>query len=276
MLTNAETIKSILNRNNLWPKKNLGQNFLIDEEILNKITANAEIKSNDFILEIGPGVGFLTEKLSEKARLVLAVEKDFKMVEFLRKKFKNVKNVKIIHTDILSYDLALMTKDYKIVANLPYNISSPVIKKFLETDNKPSLLVLMLQKEVAERLSAKPGDSNRGILTVMIELFGEAEIVENVMREKFYPMPDVDSAVIKIKVKSEKINFNPVSFMRFVKVGFSQKRRQIHHPLIAGLKLSKPEVLDILKLAKINFTKRAEDLALSDWVSLYQIIAGRN
>jgi 16S rRNA (adenine1518-N6/adenine1519-N6)-dimethyltransferase len=143
----------------------------------------------------------------------------------------------------------------------------------LETENRPQYLVLMLQKEVAERLSAKPGNSERGILTVMIELFGTSEIIDIVKKENFYPIPDVDSAIIKIILKNsaeiqnmEKINIDVL--MRLVKIGFSQKRRQIHHPLMAGLKLSKDEILDILKIAKINPKLRAEDLEIGDWVKL--------
>jgi len=276
-LTDNKTIKSILKDNNLWTKKSFGQNFLIDENVLEKIITASDLLKTDTVLEIGPGLGVLTEEIAKKVNLVLAVEKDFKLVEYLRKRFKSYKNIKIIHDNILTYNLRLIAYDYKVVANLPYNITSPVIRKFLEAENMPSDMVLMVQKEVAERLTAKPGDSNRGILTIMMELYGGAEIIDIVNRDSFYPVPDVDSAIIKLKVESGKLPALPVgrkvdekSFFRLVKIGFSQKRRKIHHPLSASLKLSKPEIFDILKEANIDPNLRAEDLKLEDWIKLAQ------
>lgn len=323
-IMDINTIKSILRENKLWTNKSLGQNFLVSEKALGKIVEAANLSKDDFVLEIGPGLGVLTDELARHAKLVLAVEKDYKLAEFLRKRFKSYKNVKIIHEDILRFSLISdrlpsiessivkgslieqrktknvadsvrqKTKNeaYKIVSNLPYNITSPVIKKFLEEDNRPTEMILMVQKEVAERLTAKPGSSDRGILTVMIEFYGKAEIIDMVNRNCFWPVPEVDSAIIKIVTKSyEKLQIvakscnlekQPIetignhlqpfvtSFMRLVKIGFSQKRRQIHHPLASGLHLSKPEILDILKLAKIDPAKRAEDLNLDDWINLYE------
>lgn len=281
-LTNIGTIKSILTKNNLWTKKNLGQNFLVSKNVLNRIVDSAKISDDDTVVEIGPGLGVLTEELSKNAKLVLAIEKDYDLVEFLRRRFKSHKNVKIIHGDVLTYDLELMAYGYKIVANLPYNITSPVIRKFLEAENKPSEMIIMVQKEVGERLVAKPSNSDRGILTVMIEFYGYAEIIDIVKRICFWPIPNVDSAIIKIILKQKNRGteepknlgtIDPISFMRLVKIGFSQKRRQIHHPLSSGLHLSKVEISDILKATNIEPTLRAEDLRLEDWKKLYIAIS---
>lgn len=291
-LTNLETIKSILRGNNLKPKKGFGQNFLVARNPLDQIVKSAEIGVDDAIIEIGPGLGVLTQELAVRAKLVLAIEPDYNLVEYLRKYFKNQKNVKIIHQDALTYDLELMINDYKVVSNLPYNITSPVIRKFLEAENRPSEMVLMVQKEVAERLTAKPGSADRGILTVMIELFGEANIINTVPRSNFYPVPSVDSAIIKIQtakcnpsrqngeaeaenqnenVKLKK-NLDTKSLMKFVKIGFSQKRRQIHHPLSSNLHLPTDKIKDILKSVNIDPILRAEDLTVDEWIRLYNNI----
>lgn len=282
-LTDINIIKDVLKKNHLCTKKSLGQNFLISQNTLNKIIESAKLSQEDVVVEIGPGLGVLTEELARKAKLVLAIEKDYKLVEFLRKRFKSYKNVKIIYADILQFDnLAIeQFNNSKVVANLPYNITSPVIRKFLEAENRPSEMVLMVQKEVAERLTAAPGDSNRGITTLMVEFYGSAGIVEIIRRDCFWPVPKVDSAIVKITIKQcniktlEHLNIkiiDPISFMRIVKIGFSQKRRQIHHPLASGLHLSKGEISDILKEANISSVLRAEDLRLEDWVNLYRVI----
>jgi len=272
-LTEINQLKQILQDNNIWPDKRMGQNFLISKSVLEKIIATADIKDTDTILEIGPGLGTLTYELGKTAKLVLGIEKDRKLVEFLRKRFKSAKNIKIVCEDILKYNYQPTTYDYKVISNLPYNITSPVINKLLNLEHKPQEMVLMVQKEVAERLCAKPGNSDRGILTVIIEYFCDAEIIEIVPRNNFYPVPDVDSAIIKLTLKKinklTKKQIDESSFFRFVKMGFGQKRRQIHHSLSAGLYLAKPQIFAILKSVNISHTKRAEELSLTDWINLY-------
>jgi 16S rRNA (adenine1518-N6/adenine1519-N6)-dimethyltransferase len=319
-LDNIQRIKTILRENNLWAKKSFGQNFLLSEDVLEKIVKSANINKNDTIVEIGPGLGILTEELARYAKLVLAIEKDQQLVDFLRKRFKSYDNVKIIHADILTYNLEFITDNYKVVANLPYNITSPIIRKFLEGDQlpvpsdlknsklvsgnwQPETMVLMVQKEVAERICAQPGNSERGILTVMVEFYAQAEIVDYVARENFWPQPNVDSAIIKIKVTNSylrllnKVTYscqqpqvtpgnhkvtsgttegnNISSFFKVVKAGFSSKRRKIYNSLFGTLRLPKEEILIILKEAKINPDLRAEDLTLSNWLSLYEKIKKR-
>lgn len=289
-LTNLAELKRYLKENNLWLKKSLGQNFLVNHGVLEEIIKAADIKPTDTILEIGPGVGTLTEELAQKAKLVLAIEKDRKLCELLRQRFKNRKNVKIVCDDILIYSLDSLPKQYKLVANLPYAITSPVIRKFLEAENKPKLMVLMVQKEVGERILAQPGNSERSILTVMVEFYGQAEIIKSVVAADFFPAPKVDSAIIKIKTRPIDLpSYNkqcnclvyeanlaadyPLIFFKVVKAGFSSKRRQIKNSFKNSLELTSHQIDGILKEGKINPALRAEDLTLEDWLALTQIFS---
>jgi len=258
------------------PKKHLGQNFLTNPLVVEKIIEASKLKSTDLVVEIGPGTGILTEELLKKAKEVWAIEKDFDLVEKIRKYLGNNKNLKIIHQDALLFDLSLLDQ-YKVIANIPYNITSPLIRKFLEGENKPELLVLMVQKEVAERITAKSGSSERGFLTLIVEFYADAEIITEVPRKDFFPVPNVDSAVIKLKVKSTKLKVQekeiiPRVFFNIVKAGFSAKRRQIHNSLAATFRLPKDEVIKILSEAKIDPQLRAEDLTLEDWFRLYKVL----
>lgn len=252
------------------PKKSLGQNFLTDSSVVGKIIQASELKSSDVVLEIGPGTGILTDELIKNAGQVLAVEKDFELTAKLQKRYKNTKNLKIIHQDALFFDPFTLGK-YKVIANIPYNISSPLVRKFLENEPKPELMVLMLQKEVAERITAKPGSSERGFLTLICEFFADAEIVTEVSRKSFYPVPKVDSAVVKIRIKNQesRIKVEQKTFFNLIKAGFSSKRRQIHNSLSGGLRLSKDQTLNLLNKAKIDPQARAEDLSLAEWLELY-------
>lgn len=246
------------------PKKYLGQHFLLNEKIADRIIAAADLKDENMVLEIGPGTGILTERLAQRAKEVWAIEKDYDLVTKLRNRYKNYKNLKLIHQDALWFDLSLL-ENYKVVANLPYSITSPLIRKFIEGDNKPETMVLMVQKEVAERICAKPGDSARGLLTIIVEFYADAKILFEVSRKEFYPQPKVDSAIIKLKIKNQISKINQKEFFRVVKAGFSSKRRQIHNSLAATLRLPKDQVLELLKKAGIEPMHRAEDLSLQDW-----------
>lgn len=272
---NKENTIRILKDNGLWAKKKYGQNFLVSEKVLTDIVQSVDITDEDFVLEVGPGLGFLTEKLSENVKMVLAIEKDRDLVEYLRKRFKG-SNVKVICDNILFYDESNIKEDYKIVANLPYNITSAFLRKFLASHDKPKEMILMVQKEVAERLVAKPGNRERGFLTVMVEYYVQSiEIVQYVDARCFWPVPSVESAIIKLKIANSAqctahSRIDSEKFLKFVKMGFSQKRRQIHHPLKDGLKLSKEKILKALKKAEIKATSRAEELSLDQWMRLYK------
>src|SRR3989338_4845683 len=229
----------------------LGQNFLVNKDIAKKIVEAAELKPDDVVLEIGPGKGILTEELAKKAGKVIAVEIDGNLVEILENKFKNKKNVEIIKGDVLqltTYNLQLTT--YKIVANLPYYITSPVIRKFLESENPPSKMILMLQKEVAERIVASSG--KKSILAVSVQYYAQPQVIFNVPRENFDPAPEVDSAVIHIKtLKQENI-----------------KTKTLINNLANSFHLEKKEVEEKLKRVGISSRTRAQELSVKDWKKL--------
>jgi 16S rRNA (adenine1518-N6/adenine1519-N6)-dimethyltransferase len=250
----------------LKPKKFLGQNFLKNEGIADQIIDAAGLSKEDTVLEVGPGTGILTARLTRAAGQVLAVEKDFDLIDKLRRGMGQ-KNLKLIHQDALWFDQSLLL-DYKVVANIPYNITSPLIRKFLEQTPRPKLIVIMVQFEVAERITAKPGDSSRGLLTLIVEFYAESEILFKVGRQEFFPAPEVDSAVIRITPKKILPDIEPAVFFKVVKAGFSSKRQQIHNSLAGTLRLEKDMVLKLLSDSKIDFKSRAEDLALDDWLVL--------
>lgn len=254
----------------MFPKKSLGQNFLINEKIADQIIDAANLSREDTVLEIGPGTGILTDRLVRVAGQVLAVEKDYELVDKLRKRMGQ-KNLKLIHQDALWFDLGLLSR-YKVVANIPYNITSPLIRKFVENEPRPELLVLMVQKEVAERICAKPGDSSRGLLTLIVEFYADAEILFEVGRKEFLPAPKVDSAVIMIRPKDKEtirqIGIEPKLFFQVVKAGFSSKRQQIHNSLSGVLHLEKDQVTKLLFDSNIDPKMRAEALTQDQWIEL--------
>lgn len=277
-LANLSTIKKVLQEERIFAKKRLGQKFLVDVVVLSDIIKAADLKEDDQILEIGPGLGALSQALIEAVPqgLVLAVEKDRDMVEWLRKFFKNKKNFKVVVDNILTIQLdKLIQFPYKLIANLPYNITSPVIKKFLlggqDGQYRPESITIMVQKEVAERLAAKTGHRARGLLTVFVELFGGAELVRAVPATSFYPQPKVESAIVHIKVIKPRVE--PLSFLKLLKAGFSNKRRMLHNSLAGSWHMSTNEVKKILKKVRIDSNKRAEELRLEEWLALYYHIS---
>lgn len=278
-LTSPREIRALLQKYSARPVKGLGQRFLIDKKILRKIVEAANLKPENTVLEIGPGIGTLTQKLAQKAKRVIAVEKDRKMVEILKEILKDFKNVEIINKDILRLDPKPYTlKTYKIVANLPYYITSPVIRKFLESENPPKEMILMVQKEVAQRIAARP--PKMSILAVSVQFYAKPEIISYVSKKSFWPSPKVDSAIIKIIPRRSAYGSASFCerFFRIVKAGFSQPRKQILNNLAEGLALSLPKGLKLNKERvkfwlgknKIKPTQRAETLTIKDWINLIQ------
>ena len=265
-------LKKLLKKYNLRPSRRLGQNFLVDEKVLRKIIEAAELSKNDIVLEIGPGIGNLTVKLAKRVKKVVAVEKDQRMIEILKETLKDFKNVKIIKADILKFSpkiYNLKSKIYKVVANIPYYLTSPLIRKFVETvEVKPQLLVLMVQKEVAQRICTKPPDMS--ILAVSVQFYAKAEIISFVSKKSFWPQPKVDSAIIKIipRKSALKIRVNPLLFFRIVKLGFSHPRKQLINNLSTGLKIDREKIKTWLLKNKIQPTQRAETLSVEDWIKL--------
>jgi 16S rRNA (adenine1518-N6/adenine1519-N6)-dimethyltransferase len=280
----------------------LGQNFLINKTIAQKIVAAADLNADDFVLEIGPGKGILTEELAGCAGKAVAVEIDKELSNLLSNKFSNAGNFKIINEDILKIDLSKlictyfdchserarraeesnqirslgklgMTEcSYKVIANLPYYITSPVIRMFLEAEYPPQEMILMVQKEVAERIVAKPGKMS--ILAVSVQYYAEPEILFYVGKENFEPVPKVDSAVIRIKTQEHKnirIKEQTKKFFRIVKAGFCAKRKTLANNLTNSFYMDKRIIGEKLKAAGILSTVRAQELSINDWKKLSEL-----
>lgn len=275
-LFSVSTIKSLLARYNAAPLKRLGQNFLISQKVLQKIIEAATLDRGEAVLEIGPGLGTLTQELAKKVKKVIAIEKDKKMVEILKETLKDYKNVKIINADVLKLRNQEIGKleNYKITANLPYNIASAVIRKFLEIKNPPKEMILMLQKEVTQRICAKP--PRMSLLAVAIQFYAEAKIINYVKKGAFWPPPKVDSAIIKITPYSDPnirkhLNDRNI-FFKVARAGFSAPRKQLINNLSKKLKIERQIILSAVRKAKIKPEQRAETLNINDWLILTKIL----
>ncbi len=271
-LISPTTIKELLAKYQAKPSKGLGQNFLVDQNVLNKIVAVSNIQPDDIIIEVGPGLGTLTKELAQKAKQVFAVEKDETMIEVLKETLADFKNVQVINGDILKLDLSpyILKGEYKVVANIPYYLTSPLIRKFLESEKQPQEMVLMLQKEVAKRICSKPPQMS--LLAVSVQFYAKAHIEANVSKNCFWPAPKVDSAIIKI-IPTEKQYILPDLFFQVVKAGFVQPRKQLVNNLTTlnspdGVKLTKEQISSWLLENKIKPSQRSETLNISDWVNL--------
>lgn len=258
-------IKLLLNKYGTRPSKIMGQNFLIDRLTLNNIIKTAELAQNDTILEIGPGIGTLTKELAQKAEKVIAVEKDKTMVDILKETIQNFHNIEIIKGNALTTNYSLPT-NYKIVSNIPYYLTSPLIRKFLEADNKPESMVLMVQREVAQRICSKP--PNMSLLAVSVQFYSEPKVISYVSKKCFWPSPKVDSAIIKISNLKRHKSVDAERFFKVVKAGFSQPRKQLANNLSRSLKKDKKDIQQWLLKNNINPSKRAETLSISDWENL--------
>jgi len=273
-LSSEQTIKEILRKYDVRPIKQLGQSFLVNDLILKKIIQASELKKDDIVLEIGPGLGTLTVELAQRVKKVIAIEKDKKFCEILKKILKNYKNIEIINADILKiaspWLVRLGRRNWKIIANLPYYIASPVIRKCLETENKPESMILMIQKDVAQRMIARP--PNMSILSIAVQFYANPEIIDYVPKSAFYPHPKVDSAIIKItpNVGVAISHINNKKFFRLVRAGFSSKRKQLANSLSRELCLNKKIIKVILEKSKINTKIRPQNLDIKDWLKIYE------
>jgi 16S rRNA (adenine1518-N6/adenine1519-N6)-dimethyltransferase len=249
-------------------KKSLGQHWLRDEEALKAIVEAAGIKKDDTVLEIGPGLGTLTDQLVKKARKVVAVELDEVLAGRLGSQFPSA-NLIIKNQDIMRFDLFELPPGYKVVANIPYYLTGSILRLFTETNHPPQTMVLLVQKEVAERLAASPGEMS--ILAVAAQLSYKVKLGHLVPAEKFTPVPKVDSQIVIFK-KREKALFKDLDnglFMRVVKAGFSARRKKLRSSLSAGLRIDKVTADKILNEARIDGNLRAQNLSLNDWRQLY-------
>jgi len=294
------SIKSFLKTTGVRPKRALGQNFLTSKAISQKIIAAAEVGPSDIILEIGPGLGSLTLSLAKKAKKVIAIEKDQNLSNTLKDMLERekIENVEVLNRDVLNFQFSpqrhsegarrpknlnkinngdssairpqndkikfLNNANYKLVANLPYNIATAVIMKFLEAENPPELMVVMTQKEVGQRMCAKPPKMSK--LAIFTQLYSQPKIVSYVSRKYFYPQPRVNSAILKIKPRIGQTSTK--LFSKIVNAGFTQPRKQLINNLTMGLNLTREAVMGWLNKNNIKPTQRAECLSVNDWLKL--------
>ncbi len=250
-------------------KKHLGQNFLKSGKALRDIVLAAKISEKDTVVEIGPGKGALTEKVLESAGKVIAIEKDTELLPLLEERFEEeIKNKKFIlkEDDILTFDLSKLPKKYKVVANIPFYITGAILEKFLESKNQPECMALIVQKEVAERIVAR--DGKESILSMSVRVFGEPKFVGKIPARYFSPEPKVDSAILLIEnIKNTLKDKDKDKFFKFVKVGFSQKRKTLLKNL-SGIGIKREDLESKFKELNLDLNIRAEKLNLTDWLSL--------
>jgi 16S rRNA (adenine1518-N6/adenine1519-N6)-dimethyltransferase len=278
----AQTRK-LLRRFGMKARKGLGQHFLIDEGAMEAVVAAADLDATDTVIEVGPGLGIMTARLAEKAGWVIAIELDNKLADILRKTLP-YDNIVILNEDVLGTDPKALLQGrlpaipsalipYKIVANLPYYITSPVLRHFLEASVKPERMVVMVQKEVAESIVASPG--KRSVLSISVQFYGRPDIVARVPAVSFYPKPEVDSAVVKIDVYPRPpVEVDEEGFFRLVRAGFTASRKQVANSLAQGLDLPKEEVLNLLEKTRIDPRRRAETFTLEEWAALWRATEG--
>jgi len=277
--------KGLLRRFGLKARKGLGQHFLVDEEVLELITGTSELTPADIVIEVGPGLGILTKELARKAGWVISVELDEKLASILGKTLSSLNNVTVRSGDILKIAPEVLIREektkfppqvatpfsYKVVADLPYYITSPVLRHFLEAQVKPQLMVLMVQKEVAEVIAAGPGQMS--LLSVSVQFYGKPSLISFVSASSFYPAPRVKSAILRIDLYPQPaVEVGDVrGFFELVRAGFCAPRKQIINSLGQGLKLPKVRVLSLLEGAGIVPQRRAESLSLNEWQRLWQV-----
>ncbi len=290
------SLKRKLKEYHILPSKGLGQTFLIDKKVVKKVIKAAALQKKDTVLEIGPGLGSLTKEIAEKVRKVIAIEKDRKMCEILKKILKGLPNIEIINEDILRYKL--QATSYKIIANLPFYIATPVIRKFLESKKPPKEMILIIQKEVAQKICARPPKTN--FLAIAVQSYSKPKILGYISKKSFWPQPKIDSAIIKIvprlhpafsgkhggQARQLRIPVSPRSrlqrysqcgqvrdkFFRIVRAGFSYPRKQLASNLSNELKLNKKKINSLLIKNNIQPSQRAETLTIQDWIKLAKVL----
>lgn len=279
------TTKEFLREHGIRIKKRLGQNFLVDEEILDKIIEVADLSKDDMVIEIGPGMGTLTKKLAEKAQKVLAIELDERLVKLLQETLAHLKNVAIIQGDILKINLKELIKSraqsprskVKVVANLPYYITTPIIIHLLKAREVLSNIVVMVQKEVGRRMVAKPRTKDYGALSILVQYYTKPRITIKVPRNAFLPEPEVDSCVVNLEVleKPAVEVEDEELFFKVARTAFEQRRKALKNALSHSrdLRLSKEKVLEILEKADIKPLRRGETLSLEEFARLSNLLA---
>jgi len=276
-LSNPKTLKAIMAAHGIRPQHKLGQNFLIDARVLEQIVAACELSPDDLVLEIGPGLGTLTQRLAQAAGRVLAIELDRNLVAILQSVVVAAHpNVEIVHGDAARIDLhSLLTERLapgrraKVAANLPYYITTPLVLRLLEEPLPLEQIVVMVQKEVADRMVAPPGGKEYGALSVAVQYYTEPQVVTRVSRGAFLPPPEVDSAVVRMKLRPEPpVDADRKAFFAVVHGAFNQRRKTLLNALAAGLGLDKQTVSDALEEAGVEASRRGETLSLEEFAAV--------
>lgn len=279
-LSSHSATKEVVQKYNFKFSKSLGQNFLIDSNIIDKILVGARIKEGDNIIEVGPGIGTLTREMGKVAEKVVAIEIDRNLIPILKDTLSDLDNTEVVNQDILKVDIQELIKDklnggpIKLVANLPYYITTPIVMKFLEEDIPVTDIVVMVQKEVADRMNAIPGTKDYGALSIAVQYYCETEIVAKAPRHMFIPQPNVDSTVIGLHVRAERKYdvHNEEIFFKTVKASFGQRRKTLLNSLGGLGFLNKDEIREILKEASIDEKRRGETLSIEEFSVLSNII----
>jgi 16S rRNA (adenine1518-N6/adenine1519-N6)-dimethyltransferase len=269
-LSRVEDVRTAMKLAGIKPNKNLGQHFLVDRPSLEAIMGAADVTPADTVLEIGPGLGVMTRPLTTMAGQVVAVETDHTLAELLRRDAPD--NLEVVEQDILQFDLARLPAGYKVIANIPYYLTSKILRLLIENPNPPAVMSLLIQKEVAERVTAIPGKLS--ILALSVQYYGRPELVRLVERHKFWPPPDVDSAVLRIEYTGPAFPADVHQLFRLIKAGFGEKRKQLKNSLSGGFNLSSGLTQQLLTDAGLGPTARAQELHLADWQRLYEAFHG--
>jgi len=268
--------RSILKKYQILPRRKRGQNFLINENLIKKIVSLAELKKSDQILEIGAGVGNLTKEIAKNVKQVFSVEIDKTFCQILAQELKDVKNVKIIQNDIRDFEVTEVgLKNYKIVSNIPFNITGLILKKFLTALIKPKSMLLIIQKEVAERIVSLPPQMSR--LSIMVQFYAEAKIISLVSKNNFWPKPKIDSAILFLKIKKPILEKRrEEEFFSLIRAGFSSPRKYLLNNLFKNDMIKdKEEGGKFLKKLNLDFKIRAQELSLEDWIGLIKLKNGK-
>ena len=275
-LSSHRATKEVVNKHNFKFSKSLGQNFLIDDNVIDRILEGARLSETDRIIEVGPGIGTLTREMGKVAENVVAIEIDKTLIPILKETLADLDNVEVVNEDILKVDVQGLINEklnggpVKLVANLPYYITTPIVMKFLEEDIPVTDIVVMVQKEVADRMNAKPSTKDYGALSVAVQYYCDTEIVAKAPRHMFVPQPNVDSIVIGLHGRDEKkyVVDNEDIFFKTVKASFGQRRKTLLNSLGGLGFLSKDQIREALQAANIDEKRRGETLSIDEFANL--------
>ncbi|WXR63100.1 16S rRNA (adenine(1518)-N(6)/adenine(1519)-N(6))-dimethyltransferase RsmA [Peptostreptococcaceae bacterium AGR-M142] len=279
ILSNPKVTKDIVDKHGFKFSKSLGQNFLIDNNILNKIVDSALIEEDDYVIEVGPGIGTLTREIAKRAKKVIAVEIDKTLIPILEETLADFDNASVVNEDILKLDIKKLIdeefegKRVKLVANLPYYVTTPIIMRFLEEEIPLKNMVVMIQKEVGERIESKPNKKTYGALSVGVQFYSSVDIIGIVPKTVFIPQPKVDSIVIRLNIYEQlpyKVS-DRKKFFKIVRGAFAQRRKTLLNTLSSSLSISKDEIKELVK-DEIDLKRRGETLSIEEFVKLYELI----